>query len=606
MEQADGSLGEGPLEDGLTAKKQMKSPSQVQILEEAYAVEPNPTTWMKERLARRTGLEYMQVQNWFGNRRFLDKHGPRRYTPRKNRDHLLRGGNYMHVASEFSPGSTSGMSLVSVARAGPSFIIGSACADEPLSLKRHQPPQTFMPVGASLVQPRVGPALQLPSSAMQAHVWPMYQKLQHAVTHAEDKLGHPSRAYEPFSTKLKPLTSGTFEVPLVTVNMERKKTWQPCDGKETEGAWLESIKESTFLARLECGLATSPFDESDVTVPDVHMHDVKAPRTVREYQFFPMEPSWLLNYENVNHTRPVSSINISSHGGRTSNKHACAISSFSSQHEASDATRQSQQGGFKTASSLSEYHKAPNCVLRNCAPDDRYAVSPVTQLGNPFYLSDKTNLHYDSYRRMEKAQIHSSESSGDNDFHLFDNARMSTPAAFEDANNRDGNWTMQNQRRYQSCRLHHARGYDCFCVMPRRRSDTTSVDVACQVNYFSDTNDSCRLLVAKWNHKENRAVYVTDDSDNTLSMSSGTESTLSYGYDDEAAANVKGHAGGKSMEETDVNDEEDHAGEAHSRWKHFNVAGIGEDDDEMGDMYCKNGENNEHKRDSPLSSEHTL
>lgn len=150
---------------------------------------------------------------------------------------------------------------------------------------------------------------------------------------------------------------------------------------------------------------TSPFNESDVTVPDVHMHDVKAPRTVREYQFFPMEPSWLLNYENVDHTRPVSSINISSHGGRTSNKHACAISSFSSQYKASDATHQSQQGGVKTASSLSEYHKAPNCVLPNCAPDDRYAVRQVTQLGNPFYLSDKANIHYDSYRRMEKAQV---------------------------------------------------------------------------------------------------------------------------------------------------------------------------------------------------------
>lgn len=178
------------------------------------AVEPNPSTWMKEKLARRTGLEYMQVQNWFGNRRFLDKHGPRRYTPRKNRDHLLGGGNYMHLAPEFSPGSTSSMPLVSVARAGPSFIIGSACADEPLSLKRHQPPQTFMPAGTSLVQPRVGPALQLPSSVTQPHVWPMYQKLQQAVTHAEDKLGHTSRAYEPISTKFKPLTSGTFEVPL--------------------------------------------------------------------------------------------------------------------------------------------------------------------------------------------------------------------------------------------------------------------------------------------------------------------------------------------------------------------------------------------------------
>nr|XP_009388730.2 PREDICTED: uncharacterized protein LOC103975483 [Musa acuminata subsp. malaccensis] len=598
MEHADGSLGEGPLEDGLMAKKQMKSPSQVQILEEAYAVEPNPSTWMKEKLARRTGLEYMQVQNWFGNRRFLDKHGPRRYTPRKNRDHLLGGGNYMYLAPEFSPGSTSSMPLVSVARAGPSFIIGSACADEPLSLKRHQPPQTFMPAGTSLVQPRVGPALQLPSSVTQPHVWPMYQKLQQAVTHAEDKLGHPSRTYEPISTKFKPLTSGTFEVPLVTVHREQKNTWQPCDGKETEGAWSESIKESTFLARLECGLVTSPFNESDVTVPDVHMHDVKAPRTVREYQFFPMEPSWLLNYENVNHTRPVSSINISSHGGRTSNKHACAISSFSSQYKASDATHQSQQGGVKTASSLSEYHKAPNCVLPNCAPDDRYAVRQVTQLGNPFYLSDKANIHYDSYRRMEKAQIHSSESSGDNEFHPFDHARISTPAAFEDTNNRDGNWTMQNQRRYQSYRL-HAHGYDCFRVMPRGRSDTASADVTRQVNYFSDTDDSCRPVVAKWNHKENRAVYITDDSDNTLSMSCGTESTLSYGYDDEAAANVKGHAGGKSMVETDVNDEEDHAGEAHSRWKHFNVAGIGEDDDEMEDMDCKDG-------DSPLSSEHTL
>ncbi|RZR77766.1 hypothetical protein BHM03_00002938 [Ensete ventricosum] len=237
MEHGEGSSGKRPPAAGLTVKRLMKSPSQVQILEEAYAVESNPSTMMKADLARRTGLEYTQVQYWFGNRRFLDKHGPRTNTPRIDRHGLLW---------EFNPDRTSSMSPVTVARAGPAPN-GSVYSVETLP--------TMRAAGQSTVNPGLVP-------------------------------------------------------------------------------------EPAFMPRLEYG--------------DVHALEAEAPRAVREFQFFPIQPSWLQKSEDVNQT------------------------------------------GF-LKSSVNTSHKVS---------DDCHVVTPDAERGHHLFpSSSKVVFHDDSYYKTEKTQV---------------------------------------------------------------------------------------------------------------------------------------------------------------------------------------------------------
>ncbi|RWW27084.1 hypothetical protein GW17_00008494 [Ensete ventricosum] len=193
MEHGEGSSGKRPPAAGLTVKRLMKSPSQVQILEEAYAVESNPSTMMKADLARRTGLEYTQVQYWFGNRRFLDKHGPRTNTPRIDRHGLLW---------EFNPDRTSSMSPVTVARAGPAPN-GSVYSVETLP--------TMRAAGQSTVNPGLVPVLPCVPLTTQSQLLPVSQELQWMITHVENNLGHPLRADGPIlGTEFDALPAGAF------------------------------------------------------------------------------------------------------------------------------------------------------------------------------------------------------------------------------------------------------------------------------------------------------------------------------------------------------------------------------------------------------------
>ncbi|CAL9105165.1 unnamed protein product [Musa textilis] len=469
MELEEGSNGNRPPAAGLTVKRQMKSPSQVQILEEAYAVESNPSTLMKEDLARRTGLEYTQVQYWFGNRRFSVKHGPRTNTPRRDRHGPLW---------EFNPDRTSSMSPVTVARAGPAPN-GSVYSAETLPMMR--------PAGQSTVNPGLVPILPCVPLTTQSQLLLVSQELQRMITHVENKLGHPLRADGPIlGTEFDALPPGAFGFPLV--NAEQKRASHPYDGKEIEQPKLESVKEPAFMPRLEYG--------------DVHALEVEARKAVREFQFFPIQPSWLQKSEDVNQTGfPKSSVNTS--------------------------------------------HNVPN----DCH------VTPDAEGGNLFPSSSKVVFHDDSYYKTEKTQVHPSGSYGVIENQQLDHARTAAATSAE-VNQKNCYPNIQNLRKKdQSCVLHHC--CDCYkyLVMSQERSETTSVD-APQTGYFSNVDHSHRPLVSKWSEKEGQVVYVMDYTGTTPSMSSGTNSTLSSGCD-EASKNVGGRVDGNPMEVVTVDVEKD-------------------------------------------------
>ncbi|KAJ8471137.1 hypothetical protein OPV22_025480 [Ensete ventricosum] len=471
MEHGEGSSGKRPPAAGLTVKRLMKSPSQVQILEEAYAVESNPSTMMKADLARRTGLEYTQVQYWFGNRRFLDKHGPRTNTPRIDRHGPLW---------EFNPDRTSSMSPVTVARAGPAPN-GSVYSAETL--------QTMRAAGQSTVNPGLVTILPCVPLTTQSQLLPVSQELQWMITHVENKLGHPLRADGPIlGTEFDALPAGAFGFRLV--NAEQKRASHPYDGKEIEQPKLESVKEPAFMPRLEYG--------------DVHALEAEAPRAVREFQFFPIQPSWLQKSEDVNQTGvPKSSVNTS--------------------------------------------HKVS---------DDCHVVTPDAERGHHLFpSSSKVVFHDDSYYKTEKTQVRPSGSHGVNENQQLDRERTPAAATSEEVNRKNCYPTIQNLRKKdQSCVLHHCYDYK-YLVMSRERSETTSVD-ARQTGYFSNVDHSRRPPIAKWSEKEGQVVFIMDYAGTTPSMSSGTNSTMSSGWD-EASRNVGGRVDGKRMEVVNVDVEKD-------------------------------------------------
>lgn len=246
-------------------------------------------------------------------------------------------------------------------------------------------------------------------------------------------------------------------------------------------------------------------------------------------------------------------------------------------------------------------------------------------------MLDPCNISYSHHFPL---QIHLD---GSSKFQNLDHVRVSAATTPYQKRNQKDRKAVQNQRKYSSSGLHHKRSYDRYIVMPRGGSET-SVNGANQVSYFSNVDNNFRLIVAKWNSKEGRAVYTEDDSDITPSMSSGTDTTLSDDYHDEFTANVRDHAEGKSpvvinvdteseatgnvkhqakgkfIEVIDVDDEEEyHAGEDHNAQQSI-VVWNGDGDWEMEDAGYKEDKDsrdknvgiNEHIMASPVSSEHTL
>ncbi|RWW27085.1 hypothetical protein BHE74_00001634, partial [Ensete ventricosum] len=152
-------------------------------------------------------------------------------------------------------------------------------------------------------------------------------------------------------------------------------------------------------------------------------------------------------------------------------------------------------------------------------------------------------------------QVRPSGSHGVNENQQLDRERTPAAATSEEVNRKNCYPTIQNLRKKdQSCVLHHCYDYK-YLVMSRERSETTSVD-ARQTGYFSNVDHSHRPPIAKWSEKEGQVVFIMDYAGTTPSMSSGTNSTMSSGWD-EASRNVGGRVDGKRMEVVNVDVEKD-------------------------------------------------
>ncbi|WOL12439.1 hypothetical protein Cni_G21206 [Canna indica] len=203
MDHENGNQGKKPIVPDYPPTKIRKSRWQVEILEEAYQAHPRPSRPVKLDLAAKTGLEYPQIQYWFGNRRSLDRNGPRKYRSKKN-DDTLNGEKSTQVTSEVNSEIASETPSVNVARATPShmskplplLMTGSTVRPmESCNVLNPRPLQVKLPTGASIMHPKMAQTLSLPSPIiLQHHTFQMQQTVQQLVTHDEDKLKLTLRA----------------------------------------------------------------------------------------------------------------------------------------------------------------------------------------------------------------------------------------------------------------------------------------------------------------------------------------------------------------------------------------------------------------------------
>ncbi|WOL00823.1 hypothetical protein Cni_G09536 [Canna indica] len=522
MENGEGCNERRHLEVGFAAsesKKQWKNPSQVQILENAYAVSRNPSAAVKEELAKLTGLDYKQVQYWFGNRRYIDRHGPRRYRSANDND-----GRYVKLEAVSSTSMSSSSTLI-------------------------------------------GPAMLQTDVATE-----MTPELQRVVKHIEKELGYPMRQDGPIlGVEFKPLPPGAFGAPLVNPSQKRE-TMSACNGNVAERPNVVLVKAETSLPILEkCSVAKLSNNGTLVTQDIDQLHPNGSPKALQEYQFFPMQPSWLESYGRVKQSGdPFSSVDSPNCEMHPS---VCTKGDDKQQHDYKEVQRM--------------------------VDSDKEKQSATVQVGlGHSGQGDHCNeqVAFNMQKRLRKNQC-------------------STVAGFKEVVSQNCNDTIMNHTRNGlSGRVGHMHGYGRYVVKPRLRYQSSEmVSDNTRMNYFSDT-DSTRPLIVEWNERENKAVYIADDNESDLSCSIGSDSTYSDGFD-EVTLNSRHYAQTKTDDLLGLDAKEDNVSVDREGQEVMDVDQNDDDEDETDDEYYKDVEMvtrdndvevDDDGRTSSLSSEKTV
>ncbi|WOL02217.1 hypothetical protein Cni_G10936 [Canna indica] len=638
-----GTEGDGDkrdLEAGLVpseVKKQWKNPSQVQILENAYAVSPNPPAAMKEELAKLTGLDYKQVQYWFGNRRYMDRHGPRRYKFR-NDDYLSLKYANMTVIPSFS--------------ASPISISDSMVGTESYPYRNFEMHQTFLAAGPVVMQAEI--ATQMP------------EELQGVVMHIEKKLRHPLKIGGPIlGVEFKPLPPGAFGALLA---QPRAPLW-PCDGKVNERQIDKPNKAVKLVPMSECCLVTNLANEPTLRPQNVDALNMDSPtKAVQEYQFFPMQPSWSDNSERAKEAHfPLSSANTSiyvelstSSGGQNFTEFSCAPSAFPSQGQQNASNQPQQDKHIIISSKLNGDKKTSTILYTNSALDSQSGNHGTCEVDNYSLSFDKPITQKIDICRREKLQLPGSTSANGSQQHDYTEMPImidakkerdlvspdlehgnsgqggreqggldtsdfqgelrtkhsSTLGIFKGIDDKNCHNVTINQT--SSSQLHsvgHWRGYSRFLVRPRESSQSsTMIADDTRLSYFSNTGGCPRTLIAEWNEIEKKAFIIENDNENAPSWSSGSDSTCSDGFVNQAIENGKHEAQTKSVYQFSIDNKVD-IHKDHNRQDFINAdqnieADEDETDDENyngmeGESRVKHMIHNEDRGASPLSSEQT-
>ncbi|XP_075093081.1 homeobox-DDT domain protein RLT2 isoform X2 [Nicotiana tabacum] len=347
-------------------KRKMKTASQLEILENTYAVETYPSEALRAELSVKLGLSDRQLQMWFCHRRLKDRKASTPVKRQKKEASPVAMADEMAVSGEIGKEHASG----SGSRVSPLGLV-----DLQLQQQHHQQRVAHRP-GTAVPRFRTEmPALKRYYEPPQA-----ISELR-AIAFVEAQLGQPLREDGPIlGMEFDPLPPGAFGAPIVAA-MQHKPVGRPFEAQIYERPDVNSIKGTT--------------------------------RTLHEYQFLPEQPSIRSDaYEQSVPSHYHSSIEVQStrtmlSTGRSfmhGSEQVASGYSIPGQIPTLNLLPEGKQGHISPASA--EADAVPRRSLVNIGVEANYGGQPMTSLESPFMprvIHDEERL--ERKRKSEEARI---------------------------------------------------------------------------------------------------------------------------------------------------------------------------------------------------------
>ncbi|VAH78200.1 unnamed protein product [Triticum turgidum subsp. durum] len=390
-------------------KRMMKTPYQLDVLEQTYLAEQYPSEAMRAELSVKIGLSDRQLQMWFCHRRLKDRKPPAK---RQRRDEE-GPATPVPVPPQVLP--------IQAMPLGSTDIMMSAGSpyDEPLLPPTH----SRRGAGRSSAVPRIsapdiGRRYYEPLSVMlPPPVAPMQfrQAELRVITSVESQLGEPLREDGPvLGVDFDPLPPGAFGAPIVPE--QQKQPVRSYDAKIFSRHDPNLLKVSSFLPSMEHPFVPNSFAgkrKSMVGNPPPQVHPHGGSRAVHEYQFLPEQPSDTYERASRSHyyDTPVEASN-SRIPSLTPGPHLLHVSEEMTPGYAFEGQGLLPQSGrpqvFSAVSTDYEMNQS-NSNINSVPVDGQFGSSHVAGFEDPLISSETRAYHDEDASRVDRKRKHNEE-----------------------------------------------------------------------------------------------------------------------------------------------------------------------------------------------------
>ncbi|WOL14533.1 hypothetical protein Cni_G23313 [Canna indica] len=395
------------------SKRKMKTPYQLQILENTYAVDAYPSEALRAELSVKTGLSDRQLQMWFCHRRLKDRKLPPSTRKRQRREESL------------PPTQTPPMPPP------PNDMVSSESGDVGLSSSPYgsSGESRRLVSRATAAVPRIGMEI---SAVGRRYYEPMLPPPPTHLTHpslmelrvlasVETQLGESLRQDGPvLGVEFDPLPPGAFGAP-IEMPVHQKQLMRPYDGNMFERHDTKRTKASNFFSSTEHFLSSSSGSRRKPAVGSSHVfHPQMGPKDLHEYQFLPKLPSVQSEAHDgasqshyYNPAIDGSNIRVASLSSGEKNMHSSdqEAPNYTFQGQMSSAnllSQQSRQGNFSPVS-MERDGVMHNNSIPGPSTDTEFGMHEVMGIENPYSSSDRTYRDENNSRPERKRKIQSDE-----------------------------------------------------------------------------------------------------------------------------------------------------------------------------------------------------
>ncbi|XP_074582815.1 homeobox-DDT domain protein RLT2-like isoform X2 [Curcuma longa] len=387
------------------SKRKMKTPYQLEILQETYAVETYPTETVRAELSAKTGLSDRQLQMWFCHRRLKDRKFPptkRQRTeeeplpstplpsvfPSQNDRLSSESGGVGLSSSPFSGGlGSNGESRRPVSRVAP--IVSRIGADMSAIGRRYYdlgfPPSA--PTQPTMAEMRI-------------------------LASVESQLGEPLRQDGPvLGVEFDPLPPGAFGAP-IEMPLQQKQPMRPYDDNIFERYDTKPMKAATFLSTADHLVASSSSGKRKLTASVPHMgHPQMGHKALHEYQFLPEQPS----VRSETHDRVSQAHYYDSIDGSNAKVTSLPKQLLGNEQETPNYTFQGQISSAHLLSQAGRQHNFPSMSMDSDDPphsntlpipasDCQFGMHQIAGVENQYVSSDQRSARDDDFSRSERKQ----------------------------------------------------------------------------------------------------------------------------------------------------------------------------------------------------------